>query len=97
MPTIAYKIHTENAKGSEPRMPLAGMAIGDGLCDPINQMDYAPFLFETGLVTERARDAVLDIEARTKEMIRNREWDDAVNVTINDLASLKHALITFCI
>ena len=30
---------------------LKGLAIGDGLTDPIHQMSYGDFLFQTGLGT----------------------------------------------
>ncbi len=38
VPALAYKIHTENTKkGRKKRdmVPLKGIAIGDGLCDPV--------------------------------------------------------------
>ena len=36
VPAIGYKIHMENNGPFEPvvKIPFAGIAIGDGLCDP---------------------------------------------------------------
>lgn len=32
-----------------------GILIGDGWTDPINQINYGPFLYNTGLVSERIK------------------------------------------
>ena len=40
-----------NKKEDSPmKMPLKGLAIGDGLCDPSNQLDYGDFLYQVGLL-----------------------------------------------
>ena len=44
VPAISYKIHQENAVAKR-KINLKGLAIGDGLCDPINQLDYGHFLY----------------------------------------------------
>ena len=47
VPAISYRIHQMNKMSNSPiKMPLKGLAIGDGLCDPPNQMDYGDFLYQ---------------------------------------------------
>ena len=47
VPAITYKIHAENLDPNvKVRINLKGMAIGDGVCDPINQYDYGDFLYQ---------------------------------------------------
>ena len=51
VPAISYRIHQMNKKEDRPmKMPLKGLAIGDGLCDPSNQLDYGDFLYQVGLL-----------------------------------------------
>ena len=49
VPAISYKIHKMNQDPANVRINLKGLAIGDGLRDPIHQMNYGDFLFQTGL------------------------------------------------
>ena len=47
---MALKIAQENAAGSVPRVPLAGIAVGDGLVDPLNMVTgYPELVFQFGL------------------------------------------------
>jgi len=50
IPAIGYKILQENKKGTIPKIPLAGLGIGDGWTDPILQNNYGTFGYNTGLV-----------------------------------------------
>mgnify|MGYP001107193168 FL=1 len=52
VPAIVYKIHVENPQAKK-KINLKGMAIGDGLIDPINQWDYGPVMYQVGLIDER--------------------------------------------
>ncbi|OQR72929.1 putative serine carboxypeptidase CPVL isoform 1 [Tropilaelaps mercedesae] len=47
VPAAAYTIHKNKGKA---KMKLAGIAIGDGLCDPATMFDYADFLLQIGLL-----------------------------------------------
>ena len=73
----------ENQRYNEDdKMPLRGLAIGDGLCDPVNQLDYADFLFQTGLVDENDRDTVREVAQKCVDAINTKEWHKASEVTI---------------
>ena len=77
---MSHKIHTENKAGSSPKMPLMGLAIGDGLCDPVHQIDYADFMFQTGLLDENDRDAIYILAKEAVQKIQEKEWDKASEV-----------------
>lgn len=62
------------------RIPLKGLAIGDGLCDPIHQMDYGDFLFQTGFVDENDRNVLQNMSQKTKEYINSQLWQNATQV-----------------
>ena len=76
VPAISYKIHEEN-QSAKRKINLKGLAIGDGLCDPINQLDYGHFLYNVGLVSARVRDEFLTIQNKTAEYIRRGEFQKA--------------------
>ena len=82
VPAISYKIHTMNSEGDNPPMPLAGLAIGDGLCDPIRQMDYGDFLFQVGFVDEQDRDTMMNMTEKAKRDIQSQNWAQASQVAL---------------
>ncbi|KAJ9468275.1 Venom serine carboxypeptidase [Diplonema papillatum] len=47
IPSAAYRIHEENMKGGKPQIPLKGIIIGDGLCDPLTMVQQYSKLTET--------------------------------------------------
>jgi vitellogenic carboxypeptidase-like protein len=60
VPAMALKIAEMNSAGSQPRVPLAGIAVGDGLVDPLNMVTgYPELLFQFGLADSSQR-VVLD-------------------------------------
>ena len=71
-----------NGKSGNTRIPLKGLAIGDGLSDPIHQMDYGDFLFQTGFVDENDRDTLQNMSQITKEYIKSQSWEKATDVSM---------------
>ena len=51
------------------RIPLKGLAIGDEICDPIHQMSYGDFLFQTGFVDENDRDVLRNMSRLTLKVL----------------------------
>jgi len=49
VPAVSYAIH-QNNPGAQVKINLKGLAIGNGLIDPINQMVYSEFLYQNGLI-----------------------------------------------
>ena len=70
-----------NKNGANIRIPLKGLAIGDGLCDPIHQMDYGDFLFQVGFVDENGRNMLQNMTQLTKQYIKSRSWERATDVS----------------
>lgn len=53
VPGIAHAINDANKAGDEPKIPLAGIAIGNGLTNPkIQYGAYADFAYQNGLISE---------------------------------------------
>lgn len=104
VPAISYKIHTMNKAGrGAVKIPLKGLAIGDGLCDPIHQMDYGDFLYQVGLVDENDRDALINMSSMTRHYIRTAQWQRAAEVSpevrthIETKALIKVGLRIICV
>ena len=62
-------------------MPLKGLAIGDGLSDPVHQLSYGEFLFQVGLVDENDRDALIGMSKISKQYIKQGRWAEAADVS----------------
>ncbi|XP_037069561.1 probable serine carboxypeptidase CPVL [Pollicipes pollicipes] len=73
VPAISYKIHQENPS-AKLKINLKGMAIGDGICDPIDQLDYGHFLYNVGLITARDRDMFIHQQNITAQYILQGDY-----------------------
>ena len=63
------------------------MAIGDGLVDPINQLDYGYFLYSIGLVDENQAQYFHDGANQTAELINQGDYIAAFHVSFRALRS----------
>ena len=80
VPAISHKIHTENQKPDSDKtlkLPLKGLAIGDGLTDPVNQMVYADYLYQLGLLDEVSYTSIDKECKETIDDIGKKKWGDA--------------------
>ena len=66
VPTIAKKIHDENANNPEVRINLSGLGIGDGWMSPPDSAIYAQYLYHVGLVDQAQMEYMLQMEQRMK-------------------------------
>jgi len=80
VPAISYKIHKMNQDPQTSTINLKGLAIGDGLTDPIHQMSYGDFLFQTGLVDELDRNTLTDMSKVCKQYIKQGRWGEAAGM-----------------
>jgi len=82
VPSFAYRVHKENElarKNKERLINLKGIAVGDGLIDPISQLAYGDYLYNIGLIDEKQK-AVLDAESeKAYGFIKNKDWKGALN------------------
>ncbi|XP_065578552.1 probable serine carboxypeptidase CPVL isoform X2 [Artemia franciscana] len=79
VPAISYKIHMENPT-AKVRINLKGLAIGDGLCDPIHMLDYGNFLYEIGLADKHGRQLLHSKAAEAKDAIHRGDWHEATRL-----------------
>lgn len=49
IPAVSHVIHTNNP-GAQVKINLKGLAIGNGLIDPVNQMVYSDYLYQQGII-----------------------------------------------
>ncbi|KAL5006260.1 hypothetical protein ScPMuIL_015066 [Solemya velum] len=80
IPAIAYRIHIENPT-AKLKINLKGIAIGDGLCDPLTMMPvYADYIFHIGLFDEAERDYFQSQMDKAVVFIQQKEWMEAFKI-----------------
>lgn len=77
IPALGIKIHQENLKNQEHRIKLKGMAIGNGYCDPINQLDYGDYLYQHGLIDGQQKMVFEKYQDQIASEIKNENWQAA--------------------
>lgn len=82
VPAISHRIHTMNSDDkNQMKMPLKGLAIGDGLCDPKRQLDYGDFLYQVGLLDESDKRLVEQKTELAKISLDLEQWSQATDVS----------------
>ena len=61
-------------------MPLKGLAIGDGLCDPPRQLDYADYVYQVGLIDESTKKLIQERTDMAKLSMDMQQWHQATAV-----------------
>ncbi|XP_067648755.1 probable serine carboxypeptidase CPVL isoform X3 [Haliotis asinina] len=80
VPAISYKIHTENPT-AKVKINFKGMAIGDGLCDPITMFPkYADFMFNIGVLDESERDYFQSQSDLAVKAMQEQRFGDAFKI-----------------
>lgn len=99
VPAISAYIHRQNAAGGPaPRIPLAGMAIGDGWIDPVNMIGgYPEMIYNLGLCDENEKAVIQDYSDRSVALIKQGEmlsafsvWDEFLNGDVWPYANYFH-------
>ncbi|CAI6361976.1 unnamed protein product [Macrosiphum euphorbiae] len=73
VPAVSYAIH-QNNPGAQVKINLKGLAIGNGLIDPINQMVYSEFLYQNGLIDEDGKRLFKVQEDLARDRIANQDY-----------------------
>lgn len=82
VPALSYTIHKENPT-ADLKINLVGFAIGNGLSDPVHQMEYGKYLNQLGLI-DSSQMAVFDaIKEQGIEYIKAKKWADAFRIFDN--------------
>ena len=88
LPALGYKILTENANPNRAvTINLKGLAIGDGLTDPITQVTaYADILFNVGMADESQRAYMYSCQNNIVSLIKQQKWA-AASQAFSDLVN----------
>ncbi|KYB28573.1 venom serine carboxypeptidase [Tribolium castaneum] len=93
-PAIAYTIHTKNPT-AKLKINLKGVSIGNGLTDPVHQLDYADYLYQIGLIDSNVRSTVKQYQDQGIKYIQSKDWvkafqlfDNLLNGDLNNHTSL---------
>ncbi|XP_043288593.1 venom serine carboxypeptidase-like [Venturia canescens] len=94
VPAVSYAIHLYNGVvEEEKRINLKGMAIANGYTDPVNQLRWAEYLYEVGLLDANGREQCLELEKQARDLILNHQHSAAYEV-IAKLVKGENSLLT---
>lgn len=92
VPAIGYYILEKNAelKDTE-RVNLAGLAIGDGLTDPVTQVvTHAANAYYVGLINERQKNELEKSQLEAVGLVHKGNWSEATDARNNVLSLLRN-------
>ncbi|KAJ5072201.1 carboxypeptidase [Anaeramoeba ignava] len=78
IPALGYKILQEGFV-----INLKGVIIGDGITDPVSQMNYSYYAYATGLIGELQYPIIHAKELECVNLMQNESWLDAANCMID--------------
>ncbi|XP_011880871.1 PREDICTED: venom serine carboxypeptidase [Vollenhovia emeryi] len=76
VPAVSYTIKDYNIK-AETKINLKGLAIGNGLCDPENQLLYSDYLYQLGLIDTNGKTLFQGYEQKGREFIKQKKYLEA--------------------
>ncbi|XP_011630686.1 LOW QUALITY PROTEIN: venom serine carboxypeptidase-like [Pogonomyrmex barbatus] len=90
VPALSHAIKDYNIK-AETKINLKGLAIGNGLCDPENQLLYGDYLYQLGLIDENGKAQFHMYEEKGRNFIKEKKYVEAFEIfdilLNNDLTS----------
>lgn len=91
VPAIGYYILKKNPYLPESeRVKLAGVAIGDGLTDPVEQIKtHADNAYFTGLINEKQKTQLEDLQENAIKLANSKNWSEATDARNNLLQNLR--------
>ncbi|XP_070505245.1 venom serine carboxypeptidase-like [Chironomus tepperi] len=79
VPAVGHAIHKRNGN-AKVKINFLGMAIGNGLCDPLHQLQYGDYLYQLGLIDTKGRDTFHKYEELGRTAIKARDFDKAFDI-----------------
>lgn len=79
VPAASHAIYDLN-KSAKVKINLKGLAIGNGLTDPVNQLLYGDYLYQLGLLDLNGRDQFHALEKQGRDFIVQKKYDEAFEV-----------------
>ena len=64
------------------QIPLKGMAIGDGLVDPIHQWFYGEFLYQNGFIDEQDKEKLNEMSNEAVELLQKGTTESKLRATM---------------
>ncbi|CAK8577420.1 unnamed protein product [Lathyrus sativus] len=92
VPAIGYYILEKNAELKESqRVNLAGLAIGDGLTDPVTQVvTHAANAYYVGLINEKQKNEMEKAQLEAVRLVESGNWSEATDARNNVLNLLSN-------
>ncbi|XP_076765248.1 venom serine carboxypeptidase [Xylocopa sonorina] len=79
VPAVSHAIKDYNIKATT-KINLKGLAIGNGLTDPENQLLYGDYLYQLGLLDANGRELFHKYEDTGRKLIKEGKYIDAFNL-----------------
>lgn len=84
VPAIGHAIlldsRLETEDPTKPKINLKGLAIGNGLSDPVHQMNYGDYLYQLGLIDSNGHKIFTEYEAQGINCIKKKDFNCAFDV-----------------
>ncbi|XP_055838252.1 venom serine carboxypeptidase-like [Episyrphus balteatus] len=81
IPALAYYIHhNQNSVHNDVDIPLKGVAIGNGLSDPQNQLNYGDYLYQLGLLDINSYRHFQILEQEAVDLIHEHDLAGAFDI-----------------
>lgn len=75
-PSVSYAIH-QNNPGAKVKINLKGLAIGNGLVDPLSQLFYSEYLYQLGFIDEYGKHRFEQIDNVIRSQILGGDYEGA--------------------
>ncbi|XP_043265317.1 venom serine carboxypeptidase [Colletes gigas] len=79
VPAVSHAIKDYNIK-AKTKINLKGLAIGNGLTDPENQLLYGDYLYQLGLIDINGRDLFHKLEDQGRDLIKQKKYEEAFEI-----------------
>lgn len=97
VPAVSHAIKDFNIK-AKTKINLIGLAIGNGLTDPLNQLCYSDYLYQIGLIDFNGKEQFRQVEEKGRQLIIQNKYPEAFEVFDSlidgDLSADKLSLFT---
>lgn len=81
VPAVGYYVHKMNEQATEnDKINLKGLAIGNGLSDPVHQLDYGNYLFQHGFIDLNGLNSFEAYQNLGIRYIENEEYEKAFDI-----------------
>ncbi|XP_072762771.1 venom serine carboxypeptidase-like [Anoplolepis gracilipes] len=94
VPAVSRAITDYNV-GAEIKINLKGLIIGNGLCDPENQLLYSDYLYQIGLIDLNGKAEFQKYEQEARDFIKEKQFIKAYEIFDFLLGPLFHNLTDF--